>query len=278
MSFDEIESLYLERGLPLIIADSGNRLELQHFFNLIWNIDLENLQGSFSRCLDNVRSNLMLKDLFHLGVAVEKAWKLTESNRTWFLQLHFCEYEPVKESRILIEKPYYYPFHWEPFYSSWILISHNVFRNQGSQYPSKNSHRGSANPPPPQAFIDKDYFIRDPGDQGSPPSNYSGHKFIRLEVKGFIVVQQLSGAMEIQLVPHYPCKDLCSPLRFDLIEGESLTVTTDLWQVSYRFIKSVAGRVEQDEKDKCRPQINDIKDIGIASIMEFEWSPSEFAQ
>lgn len=251
----------MERGQPLIIVDSVKRLELKHFFDLMMsNIDLERVQESLSNCLDDLNSNLMLKDLFHLSVALEKAWKLTESNQTWFLQLHFCQFEAVKESRILFQKPYYYPFHWEPFYSSWLLISHRVFQErEGSATKFQFSTKGLKN------------------DEGFADKEMDSNLLRPLNLKGFIIIQQFSGSLEIHLIPRDLCKDLCSPLHFQLMEGESLAITTDLWQIHYDFIKNPRENKEQDGRGKCQEMKDrkDLKDISIASIMEFEWNPSD---
>lgn len=281
VSFGEIESLYLERGLPLIIIDSGNRLTLDHFFQLISDSNLENFQGSNRIC--DIRSNLMLKSLFHTEIALEKALKLTEKNESWFLQIRFCQFESVKESRALIKKPYYYPFHWEPFYSSWFLISHKNLRDQILTSNDEGNQRSNRHKSLPPSKFSQQYpnsqghFYADNGDRDAVEYKGSSavNDLVHLHLNGLIVIQQLSGSIEIELMPRYPCEEVCSPLGFFLMEGEALVVTTDLWQINYRFIETLANR-NQSKKDRattCQDQKDQFKDISIASIMEFEWNP-----
>uniref|UniRef100_A0A182WVB8 Uncharacterized protein n=1 Tax=Anopheles quadriannulatus TaxID=34691 RepID=A0A182WVB8_ANOQN len=43
--------------------------------------------------------------------------------RGWFVQLRNCALPPIKKTRTMFEKPYFYATHWEPPYTNWLLLS-----------------------------------------------------------------------------------------------------------------------------------------------------------
>ncbi|KAM7346138.1 uncharacterized protein ACRADG_012119 [Cochliomyia hominivorax] len=120
-SFGFLESNYLERSYPVIIADSHNPMSPSDFYHLIFNKSFDFLHSQ--PC--DVSSNLMLNKFFDTEIALRKAWNLHYATDKWFLQLRNCQFKAVKSSRNFIKRSYYYPKHLEPFYSSWILMSHN---------------------------------------------------------------------------------------------------------------------------------------------------------
>jgi len=83
----------------------------------------------------DVSSNLMLRKLFNLEAALGKirSWQGQTSN-TWHLQLRNCQKKAVKSSRLFLERPYYYPYHLAPYYSSWLLAVHQQKRKQAEIY------------------------------------------------------------------------------------------------------------------------------------------------
>lgn len=81
----------------------------------------------------DVSTNLMLNKFFDTEIALRKAWNLQHSLDKWFLQLRNCQFEAVKSSRNFIKRPYFYPVHLEPYYSSWLIMSHNYNNNNYQQ-------------------------------------------------------------------------------------------------------------------------------------------------
>ncbi|XP_037942078.1 uncharacterized protein LOC119683668 [Teleopsis dalmanni] len=117
-TFSYMEAKYLERGLPVIITDSHDEQTLDWLLEKIQN----NPQDFLSSDPCDIGTNLMLKKFFNLDVAIQKI-KSNNSMTKWFLQFRNCKFNAVKASRMFVTRPYYYPLHLEPFYSSWILIS-----------------------------------------------------------------------------------------------------------------------------------------------------------
>lgn len=118
--------MYLERGWPVIVTDSHQPRSLDTLLKQIYNAPLEFLESD--PC--DVSTNLMLKKLFNLESALEKIKNTTPTNNKWFLQLRNCQRRVVKASRHFVTRPYYYPLHLEPFYSSWVLLSQNYANEQ----------------------------------------------------------------------------------------------------------------------------------------------------
>lgn len=72
----------------------------------------------------------MLSKFFDIEIALRKAWNMYDSQDRWFLQLRNCQFRAVKSSRQFIKRPYYYPVHLEPYYSSWLIMGHNYRHRQ----------------------------------------------------------------------------------------------------------------------------------------------------
>lgn len=116
----------MERSYPVIITDSHNPISPTDFYHLIFNKSFDFLKSV--PC--DVSSNLMLNKFFDIDIALRKAWNLHHTSDKWFLQLRNCQFKAVKSARNFIKRPYYYPVHLEPYYSSWILMSHNYSHKQ----------------------------------------------------------------------------------------------------------------------------------------------------
>ncbi|XP_037714435.1 uncharacterized protein LOC119550052 [Drosophila subpulchrella] len=131
VSYSTVESEYLDRGLPVIITDSGLKMDVPNLLELI---EEKSPQWISSDPCD-VSSSLMLRKLFNLEAALGKirSWQGQTSN-TWHLQLRNCQKKAVKFSRLFLERPYYYPYHLAPYYSSWLLAVHQQRRKQAEIY------------------------------------------------------------------------------------------------------------------------------------------------
>ncbi|KAH8321470.1 hypothetical protein KR074_005917 [Drosophila pseudoananassae] len=127
MSYSLLESQYLERGLPIILTDAGLETNLYNLLELIEERTPEWL--SSEPC--DVSTNLLLKKLFNLEATFDKIYS---SGNPWHLQLRNCQKKAVKSSRLFLERPYYYPLHLAPYYSSWILAVHQQKRHQAEIY------------------------------------------------------------------------------------------------------------------------------------------------
>lgn len=125
MTFSTLEAEYLERGLPVIITDCQLQVDLHSL--------LDRMEEKASTALSSepcdVSSNLMLRKLFNLELALEKIRISRQSSLpAWHLQFRNCKQKSVKASRLYAGRPYFYPVHLEPFYSSWLLMAHNQRR------------------------------------------------------------------------------------------------------------------------------------------------------
>ncbi|XP_050671216.1 uncharacterized protein LOC126969715 [Leptidea sinapis] len=64
--------------------------------------------------------------------------------------------------------------------------------------------------------------------------NYDTKRFKQLEFDiGLIVISQLKGKNYIQLKPRDSCKNICSVLSVELLEGETLVLSNLLWEFEY---------------------------------------------
>ncbi|KAH8253324.1 hypothetical protein KR032_004862 [Drosophila birchii] len=131
VSYSMLESQYLERGLPVIITDAGLETNLGDLLELM---EIKAPEWLASEPCD-VSSNLLLRKLFNLEAALEKihSWRVQTTN-PWHLQLRNCQRKAVKTTRLFLERPYYYPFHLAPYYSSWLLAVHQQKRSETEIY------------------------------------------------------------------------------------------------------------------------------------------------
>nr|XP_017008408.2 uncharacterized protein LOC108065062 [Drosophila takahashii] len=126
VSYSSVESEYLERGLPVIITDTALSMDIPNLLELM---EKRSPQWMSSEPCD-VSTNLLLRKLFNLEAALEKI----HSTNNWHLQLRNCQKKAVKSSRLFLERPYYYPIHLAPYYSSWLLAVHQQKRKQSEIY------------------------------------------------------------------------------------------------------------------------------------------------
>ncbi|ALC41496.1 CG30053 [Drosophila busckii] len=126
VSYSQLESQYLERGLPVIITDCQQQTDVQTLLDII-NEHAPQLLDS-EPC--DISSNLLLRKLFTVDAALQKI----SSSTAWYLQWRHCDFQAVKASRRYALRPYYYPAHLEPYYSSWLLMAHKVSRPQKEIY------------------------------------------------------------------------------------------------------------------------------------------------
>lgn len=108
---------YLIRGLPVIIEQSHPTWE---FHNFTENLFKHNDLIESNPC--DIQSNLMFGKYSTLEDILDLSYRSHE-NDSWFLHFQNCDFEAVKKSRLIIEKPKYLSFHLEPFQVSWILMS-----------------------------------------------------------------------------------------------------------------------------------------------------------
>ncbi|BFG04566.1 uncharacterized protein DMAD_03507 [Drosophila madeirensis] len=127
VSYSMLESQFLERGLPVIVTDVDLEADLD---SLLWLIG-ESAPEMISSEPCDVSSNLLLRKLFSMDAALQKIRSLQAQPSTrWHLQLRNCQRRAVKASRLYLKRPYFYPLHLEPYYSSWLLISYQQERPQ----------------------------------------------------------------------------------------------------------------------------------------------------
>ncbi|XP_075168783.1 uncharacterized protein LOC142240918 [Haematobia irritans] len=125
-TFSYLENNYLEKGLPIVITDSHKKETPWELFKTIFKHCNAFLQNS--HC--DVATNLIIKKFFDAEIVLKKAWNLLDTPEKWFIQLRNCQFSTVKSSRLFIKRPYYYPLHLEPFYSSWLIIANNYSHRQ----------------------------------------------------------------------------------------------------------------------------------------------------
>lgn len=118
-TFTHLEDNFLLRTHPVIIDDSHQSwAELNRGSFLEYTSLLTQLMES-TPC--NVLTNLMSRPFLSINPLLELA--MTTNN--WFLHFRNCEFSAVKDSRAIIDRPYYLSPHLNTFYASWILVSSN---------------------------------------------------------------------------------------------------------------------------------------------------------
>lgn len=76
-------------------------------------------------------------------------------------------------------------------------------------------------------------------------------KFI--DVQGMIVVNQITGSINVELRPRSSCDEECTDLHIELLANDALIFVTDLWQFFYS------------------PLDGDGDGTTITFVAEFEW-------
>jgi hypothetical protein len=120
---------YLLRGLPIIITDTI-RSQTDHMDVAAFMTSRKKLMRS-QPC--ELQTSLMISQYGErkLKILFEIMQK-TKWEDKYFLHFRNCEFDAVKETRLLTKRPYFYPAHLEPAYSSWILVSQN-YENRKSK-------------------------------------------------------------------------------------------------------------------------------------------------
>lgn len=65
----------------------------------------------------------------------------------------------------------------------------------------------------------------------------------QLPVDGVVIVLQLKGTLNGRLEVRAPCVERCFDQQFQLVEGESLLFTSELWNLVYNFIPQNEGTI-----------------------------------
>ncbi|XP_058451119.1 uncharacterized protein LOC131430281 [Malaya genurostris] len=128
VSYDHLNEYHLLRSFPVVISDSHVKWVERPWVNMAQFFErIESLLFSFP-C--NVQTNLIFNPtrtlkssdaLFGLLDVLSKS----ESNASWFLHFRNCELKTVKDTRLIIERPYFYASHLEMPYTTWFLVSYN---------------------------------------------------------------------------------------------------------------------------------------------------------
>ncbi|XP_073847494.1 uncharacterized protein [Musca autumnalis] len=193
ITFSQLENAYLEVGTAVVITDSHHPITADDFFYAIFHKSSTSSSAFLQSSHCDVSSNLIIKKFFNAELVLRKAWNLMDRpEEKWFIQLRTCQSSAVRASRLFIPKPYYYPIHLEPYYSSWLIMSQNF------------SHR----------------------------------QYQDVVVQGLIIVQQLSGTNSLKLIAKKPCDENCPTIKVHLNEGEGFVFSSDLWDLSYKHVKS----------------------------------------
>lgn len=116
-TYDMLYERFLIRGLPVIIEKSHPNWEFDNFTEYLFKHD-ELIESN--PC--ELQSNLIFGKYSSLEDILDLAFRSHE-NDSWFLHFQNCDFEAVKKSRLIMEKPRYLSFHLEPFQTSWVLMS-----------------------------------------------------------------------------------------------------------------------------------------------------------
>lgn len=128
ITFAYLNEQHLLRSLPAVITDSHHQWKNASYKNLTSFV--ERIEPLLLARPCNVQTNLIfdvnspkkyentMTDLYDMLLNVR-------GNDSWFLHFRNCELNTVKQTRLLIGKPYFYPAHLEMPYTTWIMMSNN---------------------------------------------------------------------------------------------------------------------------------------------------------
>lgn len=108
---------YLIRGLPVIIEQSHPKWDSNNFTDYLFKQD---------KLIDSNPCEMQSNLIFNKYSSLEEMLELSvraKDNDSWFFYFQNCDFEAVKASRLLMDKPKYLSFHLDPFQASWILMS-----------------------------------------------------------------------------------------------------------------------------------------------------------
>lgn len=116
-SYDYLYDKFLIRGRPVIVKDSCPVWQSDNFTDYL--LSLDPLIDS-NPC--DLRSNLILEKYANLEELLVLSAR-AEPNDGWFLHFLNCDFESVKASRLITNRPAYLSTHLDPAQASWILMS-----------------------------------------------------------------------------------------------------------------------------------------------------------
>uniref|UniRef100_A0A182UWR1 Uncharacterized protein n=1 Tax=Anopheles merus TaxID=30066 RepID=A0A182UWR1_ANOME len=129
------EALYrdhLIRNVPIIVSDVHLPWDQHPRYGSDWDSFLLDLEDLLLASPCDFRTNLLFSPRTAKAPAIARMVDLLASNRSgygngiargWFVQLRNCALPPIKKTRTMFEKPYFYATHWEPPYTNWMLLS-----------------------------------------------------------------------------------------------------------------------------------------------------------
>lgn len=109
----------------MVVTETRNYFDFDEFSEALNSSDLIEITN-----ICNLETNLVIKKY----ASLENAFDKMKADSNYFLHWRNCNFQALKESRKLIAKPYFYPFHLEPYYSSWFLISKTYYGSKKSLY------------------------------------------------------------------------------------------------------------------------------------------------
>ncbi|XP_058116397.1 uncharacterized protein LOC131284486 [Anopheles ziemanni] len=130
VSYETLFRHHLIRKVPTVVKNAHPPWNANVRYGSDWKrfaADLEDLL--FANPCD-FRTNLLFKASTAKTSALARMLDLigefksdAEGPDGWFVQLRNCALKPLKKTRVMFRKPYFYAPHWEPPYTSWVLLS-----------------------------------------------------------------------------------------------------------------------------------------------------------
>lgn len=123
VKYEYIHHKYILRGLPIKILTTYNSSQSASVQVSIKN-DISNILQKTRPC--NLETNLIARNTNpeDISNALHFLQEDDEIN-SYFVQFRNCQFEGLKASRAFMKKPYFYPQHLDPPYSSWVIMSAN---------------------------------------------------------------------------------------------------------------------------------------------------------
>jgi hypothetical protein len=120
VTFADLSEKYLLRGQPVIVSDTNSSLPEDVVEFVLGHEKILRPEPC------QMRTNLLLTQYGDgkLRLIFEILQKMEESD-SYFLHFRICDFGALKESRLLIKRPYFYAKNLEPPSSSWLLMSQN---------------------------------------------------------------------------------------------------------------------------------------------------------
>uniref|UniRef100_A0A8W7N6D2 Uncharacterized protein n=1 Tax=Anopheles atroparvus TaxID=41427 RepID=A0A8W7N6D2_ANOAO len=142
ISYETLLRHHLIRNVPIIVQDAHPPWNKNVHFGNDWNRFVEDLEDLLLANPCDFRTNLLFKPASAKSSALARMVDLIgpeidgeRSQDGWFIQLRNCALKPLKKTRVMFKKPYFYATHWEPPYTSWVLLS-QAYRGSPEMTPS----------------------------------------------------------------------------------------------------------------------------------------------